>query len=199
MLKVFEYGYTTKHMGIIYSRGLDPHGDNTLYLYADSAHDIPRSYGCTLAMMNGGAMSLSAKKHTLTASATTHDELIEFSIAASRAVGFRNVMVEMGLEQKNATVIYQDNEAAIQIALNRGSLSKQSRHMERRILTARNKVEDHQIKPVYVTTHEMVADIGTKALPDKQFAYLRDKLNGYALVKMNHPEYPLPSYVQVER
>ena len=199
MLKVFEYAYTTKHMGIIYSRGLDPHGDNNLYLYADSAHDIPRSYGCTVAMMNGGAMSLSAKKHTLTASATTHDELIEFSIAASRAVGFRNVMVEMGLEQKNATVIYQDNEAAIQIALNRGSLSKQSRHMERRILTARNKVEDHQIKPVYVTTNEMVADIGTKALPDKQFAYLRDKLNGYALVKTNHPAYVLPSYVQVDR
>jgi hypothetical protein len=81
MLKVFEYAYTTKHMGIIYSRGLDPHGDNNLYLYADSAHDIPRSYGCTVAMMNGGAMSLSAKKHTLTASATNHDELIEFSIA----------------------------------------------------------------------------------------------------------------------
>jgi hypothetical protein len=52
---------------------------------------------------------------------------------------------------------------------------------------------------VYVTTHEMVADIGTKALPDKQFAYLRDKLNGYALVKINHPTYVLPSYVQVER
>ncbi len=71
--------------------------------------------------------------------------------------------------------------------------------MERRILTARNKVEDHQIKPVYVTTEEMIADIGTKALPDKQFAYLRDKMNGYALVKLNHPNYKLPPYVQMER
>ena len=77
-------------------------------------------------------------------------------------------MSEMGLEQKKATVIYQDNEAAIQIAINRGSLSKQSKHMERRILTARNKVEDHQVKPVYCKTEEMVADIGTKALPDRQ-------------------------------
>jgi hypothetical protein len=148
MLKVFEYAYTTKEMGIIYSKGLDPHGDNTLYLYSDSAHDIPRSYGCTMSMMNGGVLSLSAKKHTLTASATTHDELIEFSFGANRAIGFRNIMVEMGLEQTNAITIYQDNQAAIQIALNRGSLSKQSRHMEQRILTARNKVEDHQVKPV---------------------------------------------------
>jgi hypothetical protein len=135
MLKVFEYAYTTRDMGIIYSKGLDLHGDNNSYLYADSAHGLPRSYGCTCAMMNGGVLSLSAKKHTLTASATTHDELIEFSIAANRACGFRNVMSEMGLEQSKATVIYQDNEAAIQIALNRGSLSKQLRHMERRILT----------------------------------------------------------------
>ena len=142
---------------------------------------------------------MSAKKHTLTASATTHDELIEFSIGANRAVGFRNVMSEMGLEQKKATVIYQDNKAAIQIALNRGSLSKQSRHMERRVLTARNKVEDHQVKPVYVRTDEMVADLGTKALPDRQFAYLRDKMNGYALVKKNHPAYKVPEYVQVEK
>jgi hypothetical protein len=199
MLKVFEYAFTTRQMGIIYSRGLDLHGDNALYLYADSAHDIPRSYGCTCAMMNGGVISLSAKKHTLTASATTHDELIEFSIGANRAVGFRNIMSEMGLEQKKATVIYQDNEAAIQIAINRGSLSKQSKHMERRILTARNKVEDHQVKPVYCKTDEMVADIGTKALPDRQFAYLRDKLNGYALVKRCHPSYKVPEYVQVER
>jgi hypothetical protein len=101
-----------------------------------------------MAMMNGGVLSSSAKKHTLTATATTHDELIEFSIAANGAVGFRDVMSEMGLEQGKTTTIYQDNEAAIQVALNRGSLSNQSRHMERRILTARNKVEDHQIKPV---------------------------------------------------
>ncbi len=51
-------------------------------------------------------------------------------------------MCEMGLEQKEATVIYQDNEVAIQIAINRGALSKQSRHIDRRVLASRNKIED---------------------------------------------------------
>jgi hypothetical protein len=199
MLRVFEYAYTTREMGIMYSKGLDEHGDNCLYLYADSGHSLPRSYGSTMAMMNGGVLSASAKKHTLTATATTHDELIEFSIAANRAVGFRNVMSEMGLEQGKATTIYQDNEAAIQIAMNRGSLSNQSRHMERRILTARNKVEDHKIKPVLCKTDEMNADIGTKALPDRQFAYLRDKMNGYALVKRNRPAKKLPPFIQLNK
>jgi hypothetical protein len=193
--KVFEYGFTTRHMGIIYSRGLDEHGINTTYCYADSGHSLPRSYGCTVAMMNGAVISLSAKKHTLTASSTCHDELIEFSIAVNRMVGFRNMMSEMGLEQEQATTIYQDNEAAIQIALNRGALSKQSRHIERRILTARNKIEDGAVMPKHCVTGKMLADLGTKALPDSQFPYLRDHINGYTLVAMNHPSYPLPAYV----
>jgi hypothetical protein len=110
-------------------------------------------------------------------------------------VGFRNIMAEMGLMQEQATTIYQDNEAAIQIALNRGALSKQSRHIDRRILTSRNKIEDGEVVPKYCLTAKMLADIGTKALPDAQFAYLRDMINGYSLVQKHHPSYPLPPYV----
>ena len=175
------------------------HGDNTTYCFADSGHSVPRSYGCTISMMNGAVTSLSAKKHTLTATSTCHDELIEFSIAVNRMVGFRNMMCEMGLEQEQATTIYQDNEAAISIAMNRGSLSKQSRHMDRRILTARNKIEDVEVIPKYCLTARMLADIGTKALPDPQFAYLRDEINGYALVRQHHPSYPMPAYVSTKR
>jgi hypothetical protein len=128
-----------------------------------------------------------------------HDESIEFSIAGNKMVGFRNMAIEMGFPQEKATTIYQDNEAAIQVMVNRGSLSKQSRHIERRVLTARNKIEDGQIMPKYCKTEEMVADIGTKALSDKQFAYLRDRLTGYALVKRHHPTYAIPSYVLGEK
>jgi hypothetical protein len=195
MMKVFEYGFTTREIGIIYSKGLDKHGLNTMYCYADSGHSLPRSYGCTLPMMNGAALALSAKRHSLTASSTMHDELIEYSIATNRMVGFRNMANEMGFAQERATTIYQDNEASIQVMVNRGSLSKQSRHVERRILTARSKIEDGEIMPKYMRTEDMVADIGTKALPDKQFIYLRDQLNGYALVKRHHPTYVLPAYV----
>ena len=195
MLKVFEYGYTTREMGLIYSKGLDKHGDNTLYCFADSGHSLPRSYGCTIAMMNGAALSLSAKRHTLTASSTCHDEIIEFSIAVNRIIGFRNIMCEMGLEQSDATTIYQDNEAAIHLAMNRGALSKQSRHIDRKVLAARNKIEDHEVMPKKISTDKMLADMGTKALGDDQFTYLRDQMNGYSLVKCNHPSYVLPAYV----
>jgi hypothetical protein len=189
LLKVFEYGFATRETGLIYSKGLDRHGLNVLYCYADSGHSLPRSYGSTAPMMNGGAIGLSAKRHTLTASSTTHDECIEFGITANRTAGFRNVGIEMGFPQERATTIYQDNEACIHIMMNRGALSKQSRHMDRRILNARNKIEDAEIIPMYCETEDMIADIGTKALSDLQFSYLRDLLTGYALVKHHHPTY----------
>ena len=36
-------------------------------------------------------------------------------------------------------------------------------------------------------TTDMVADIGTKALPENPFVRLRDIMNGYTLVKAAHP------------
>ena len=81
---MFEYGHTTRHTGIIYSKGLDQHGVNVLSCHADSGHSLPRSYGGTTCMMNGAAVTMSAKKHSLTASGTYHDEIIEFSIAANK-------------------------------------------------------------------------------------------------------------------
>jgi hypothetical protein len=196
LLKVFEYGYTTREMGLIYSKGLDKHGDNVIYCYADSGHSLPRSYGSTVPMMNCAALSLSAKRHILTGTSTMHDEIIEYSIATNKIMGFRNMSSEMGFQQDAATKIYQDNEACIQVMKNRGSLSKHSRHIERRVLSARNKIEDGETWPEYIHTSEMVADIGTKALSDRQFAYLRDLMNGYAMIKVHRPSYLVPSYVR---
>ena len=45
----------------------------------------------------------------------------------------------------------------------------------------------------YINTLKMIADIGTKLLERKQFVFLRDLMNGYALVAAsgNHMD-PLP-------
>ena len=77
-------------------------------------------------------------------------------------------------------------------------MSGQSRHIERRVLTSRNKIEDGHIVPVYIETGNMIADLGTKAFGDKQFAYLRDLINGYSLVARHHPAYPMPDFVTKE-
>ena len=104
-------------------------------------------------------------------------------------------MPEAGMHPEAPTQVYQDNDAAIQILLNRGSLGSRSRHISRKVLTSRNKVEDGDTVPVYKRTNLMLADIGTKALPGTQFEYLRDQINGCSLVKVNRPSYTTPSCV----
>jgi hypothetical protein len=90
--------------------------------------------------------------------------------------------------QEMPTVIYQDNESAIKIANNRGSLGQTSRAMDLRTLSCRNRIEDYEVSTKFKGTVDMIADMGTKALPSNPFVRFRDTMNGYALVKAAYPE-----------
>ena len=182
LLKALEYGWSTRHMGIKYSGNLDPKDQNVLVSFADSNFSIPRSQGCRIVMMNNAAISFTSKRHTTTDDSTTCAELTEAYLASCDIEGFRNINAEIGLKAEGPTVLFQDNQAAIQIAMNRGSLSKKTRATEIRTLTLRNKVEDLKVVPIYLETSKMVADIGTKALDPKQFINLRDQACGYSKV-----------------
>ena len=148
--------------------------------FADSSFTLPRSQGCRQVMMNGAAVSFTSKRHTTTDESTTSAELTEAYLLACDVEGFRTLMAEVGLRQEEPTVLWQDNQSAITIAMNRGSLAKKSRAMDVRVLSIRNKIEDMKVVPHYLSTEKMIADIGTKALDPKQFCLLRDKLCGYA-------------------
>jgi hypothetical protein len=179
LLKALEYGFTTRKIGILYHGDLSADEKNKLVGYADASFSVPRSQGCRLVMMNKGAISCTSKKHTTTDGSSTASELTEGSLCACDIVGFRNLNDEVGLRADGPTVMFQDNQAAIQIMMNRGSLSQRSKATDIRTLTVRNKVEDLLVVPIYLETSKMLADIGTKALDPKQFAKLRNEICGY--------------------
>jgi hypothetical protein len=114
-------------------------------------------------------------------------------------LGTRNLLAELGQYQDNATKIYCDNQSAIQIANNRGSLGKSSRAKDLKTLSTRNRIEDHEVKTEYCETGDMIADMGTKALAEPRFVRFRDTMNGYALVKAAFPDKELPAYVYQQR
>ena len=180
LLKALEYGWSSRKMGIKYNANMDIKGQNVLTAYADSSFNTPRSQGCRIVVMNGAAISFTSKRHTTTDDSTTAAELTEAYLAACDIEGFRNILTEIGLRPEGPTILFQDNQSAIQIAMNRGSLSKKTRATEIRTLTLRNKVEDLKVVPIYLETSKMVADIGTKALDPKQFINLRDQVLGYS-------------------
>jgi hypothetical protein len=179
LLKSLEYGYSTRKQGIIYLGFLESRELNLLIAYADSSLSVPRSQGCRLVLMNGAVISFSSKRHSTTDDSTAAAELTEQHLCACDVEGLRNLMKEVGLEQTDPTVIYQDNQAAIHISNNRGALAKKTRAMDMRTLAVRNKVEDMKVIPVYIETARMLADIGTKALEPTRFEVLRDIMTGY--------------------
>ena len=81
------------------------------------------------------------------------------------------------------TVLHYDNQPAGRIAESRGSLQGRSRHMDIRTYYLRQQVEDDNIKLKWIETRKMIADLGTKLLDEKTFVFLRDLMNGYAIVK----------------
>lgn len=192
LVKALEYGYATRHMGLMYSCGLDKHGTDVIYAYADSNFAAPRSQGCRILMMNGCAITFVSQRHTTTDTSTCEAEATEFFLATREVSRFRNLMGEIGMYPQTATTVYQDNQPAIQVMKTRGSLPNKSKAMDIRVLSARNKVEDEQVAPVYIDTTKMLADIGTKALDEKQFVQLRDDMNGYSLVKLKYPDMEFP-------
>jgi hypothetical protein len=183
LLKSLEYGYCTRTKGIIYTGSLSKEDLNILIAYADSSLSIPRSQGCRMVIMNGAVISFTSKRHSTTDDSTAAAELTEQHLCACDVEGLRNLMKEVGLEQLEPTKIFQDNQAAIHIANNRGALAKKTRAMDMRTLTVRNKVEDMKVVPVYCETIKMLADIGTKALEPARFEMLRDFMTGYGVVE----------------
>jgi hypothetical protein len=183
LIKSLEYGFSTRKKGIIYWGGLRKEDLNVLVAYADSSLSIPRSQGCRMILMNGAVISFTSKRHSTTDDSTAAAELTEQHLCACDVEGLRNLMEEIGLEQMEPTKIYQDNQAAIYIANNRGALAKKTRAMDMRTLAVRNKVEDLKVIPVYCETMKMLADIGTKAVEPSRFELLRDAMTGYGLLE----------------
>ena len=139
-------------------------------------------------MMNGAAILFKAKKQTLTAPSSCWAELTELFNLSTDIRGLRNLVGELGMYQQEPSLCFQDNESAIKIANNRGSLGPTSRAMDLRTLSTRNRIEDHEIKTKFRRTDKMIADMGTKALPENPFVLFRDVMNGYALVKAAFPD-----------
>ena len=108
-------------------------------------------------------------------------QLTEQYLCSCNVEGLRQLMSEVGLHQQQPTTIWQDNQAAIQIAMNRGALAKKTRAMNMRTLSVRNKIEDGKVIPIYLRTLDMVVDIGTKALDGATFVKLHDIMTGYAV------------------
>ena len=185
-LRTLEYGHHTRERGIIYSP-LDAHGINKLYAHGDSNFRPPLSRGGRFTFCNGAMISGTSAKHKKTNTSTAEAEAEEAFHTSTDVIALRNLMKEIGLEQLDPTVIYCDNQPAIHMMQNKGSMAKRTKAMDTQIYALRDRMIDHEVQLKYISTVNMAADIATKPLGRTKFEFFRDIITGYALVDARKP------------
>ena len=191
-LNILEYCYTTRKMGVIFSKDLDKHGVNILYAYADASLQSPKCVECAFTMMNGAIVSGHWGDQSIQADSTMKAEFMAAYRASNDVIALRTLMGELGFDQNLPTILYEDNQPCIHTATNPGAVQKKSKTFDLQYFTLRDRVIDKLIAMQYCNTLKQLSDIGTKLLPTAQFEFLRDLMNGYALVRASGNYKSLP-------
>ena len=131
----------------------------------DASHAIHRDLkghtGMSLYISECPIFSRSVKQKTV-ATSSTHAEILALHEAIPYIIWIRALLCELGYPQVNPTVVEQDNKSALAIYDQGWSKSNKTRHIGIKYAFINEQIKEGIIKPVYVETGKMRADILTK-------------------------------------
>ena len=118
--QIFRYLRGTTSLGLLYAKGADP--DNMLVEYSDSdwagdSTDYKSTTGY-LFQIRGTVVTWKSKKQTCVALSTAEAEYMALSSASQEAIWMRELNSDLGNEESQPTVIFEDNQSAIAMAKN---------------------------------------------------------------------------------
>ena len=100
------------------------------------------------------------------------------SACALEVVHARRLLAEMGLPQEQPTVLFVDNQGAVELSRDRRSCHR-SRHVDRRYFKVRELVGTGELVVQHIPTAENPADLLTKPLPTASFdKHVHTLMNG---------------------
>ena len=111
----------------------------------------------------GGCIYYKSKFQPTIALSSTEAEFVAATDTAKSILYIRSILKEIGLEQKNASIIYIDNNGALNMA-NQQQPTKGTRHMELKQFAIQQWVERDLILMRRITTEDNYADAMTKPL-----------------------------------
>jgi hypothetical protein len=147
----------------------------TLYVDANYAgegsegrHPMRSTTGAILFMDNVGPIMAMSKLQRTVATSTSEAEYAAIGSATQASLVIINLLKEMGLYSQQALQVFNDNQVAIQTYRNKTAASK-LRHVLVNFHFVRELIEQNRIRLDYLDTHNMVADMFTKALSKDDF------------------------------
>ncbi|KAG5895509.1 hypothetical protein JTB14_009220 [Gonioctena quinquepunctata] len=171
--RIIRYLNATSELGIHYSKEeqlqLSGFSDSD---YASDKDTRKSTTGYIFKLCNAAVTWSSKRQHAVTLS-TTEAEYVAACQATKEAIRIRRLMNDIGESVSMATPLNIDNQSAIKLIHN-PEFHKRTKHVDIQFHFVREKFQDGEIEPVYVSTKLQEADLLTKALPRTSFLNLRN-------------------------
>ena len=164
--RVFRYLNGTRTLGILYGSGVCGG-----YTDADwGGGEDRKSIGGYVFLINGGAVSWTSKKQATVALSSTESEYMALTQGVKEALWLGKLLGDIGALNHITSIreIQSDNQGAIALTKN-PEYHARTKHIDIQYHFIRQHVEEGNIVLTFCPTHEMTADIFTKALPRPPF------------------------------
>jgi transposase InsO family protein len=152
----------------------DPSMSQLFTTYSDANHggckDTGRSTGAYIVKIGSGVVSWQSKRQSIVALSTTEAEYMAACEAGKEIVWMRKMLQELGFPMPTSSVLYMDNQSAIQVAKHPEHHGRM-KQLDLSWFWLRDVVDQGTISPTYVPTGDMTADLLTKALPRLKVEY----------------------------
>ena len=171
--RIFRYLKGTRELWLSYgSREIELEG----YADADGSMMEDRKAVSGYAfIINGGAVSWSAKSQEIISLSTTESEYVAATYAAKEALWLRSLIYEVFGKSLPPTTLFSDNQSAIALAKEH-QYHARTKHIDIRFHFIRWIIEEGKVRLVYCPTKDMVADVFTKALPSPKVKHFASAL-----------------------
>ncbi|KXJ11144.1 Copia protein [Exaiptasia diaphana] len=170
--RILRYLNGTQDLGLLFCK--DGVKECVGYSDSDWAGDLDDRKSTTgyIFHMGGAAVSWRSKKQGCVALSTAEAEYMALASTAQEAVWLRQLLSDLKIKPTSATLIFEDNQAAICLAKN-PQFHGRAKHIDIKYHFVREQVTNGNIEVKYCRSEDMVADMMTKGLSFVQFTMLR--------------------------
>ena len=174
--RVIRYLDATKDFSIKWwasDRDVGEGMNNTLFGATDASYAMDpisrKSHGGYINFINHGAVSWKSGLQPIVTLSSCEAEYVALCAAVCEVKYIRSLMRDLGYAQKDATIVWEDNKAAILIAENECSSAGRSKHIDVKFKFVAQAIADGVVRVRYISTNLNFADLFTKPLVREVF------------------------------
>jgi len=173
--RIVKYLVHTKDLGITWS--ISPQDKesgfaNVLFAAVDASFAMckltRRSHFGYTTFLNNGLVSWKSKLQSIVTLSSAESEYVALSDLTCEVRYLRQLAKGLGFEQKEPTLCFEDNKAAIMTAENECSAAGRMKHVDVKFRSVQESIKMGEIRVRYISTELNWADVMTKALVPKK-------------------------------